>query len=362
MSTGFAEVLPLEDESEIRDVLATLAEHARAVAGAGYVAIEIGDPDQRPVARRACGTFPSSRGASVIVIPIASDGREVARCTVARMHPFDALEEEALAELLERFAPVASRIREAAGRGDQAPRAKHLTRDPERLRREWTAIVAHDLKQPLGAVSVFARLLAGRIGDCSELAHIEVACRRLERQIEDLLDSSAIETNQLNLELADVEVYALITGCIERLSATMRDLIVGVRVSSNTPKVRVDPLRIEQVLENLISNARKYGEPATKIDIAVETRGTEVEIAVTNRGPGIAASELPHIFDRFRRAARARASSTKGLGLGLYIVQGLVAAHGGQVTVESTPGESTTFRFTVRAALGDDDVAYPRCG
>jgi signal transduction histidine kinase len=362
MSTGFATVLRLEDESEIRDVMATLAEHARAIAAASYVTIEIGRPDEQPVARRASGTPPTSTTASTITVPIVHERDEIARCIVSRARPFSGAEHEALTALVNRFAPVAARIRETALSRERPARAKHLAMDGERLRQDWTAIVAHDLRQPTGAIAVFTRLLANRIGECSELKHIEVACKRLERQIDDLLDASAIETDQLKLELENVDLRALIDACVERLSATTRDLSVRVRAASGTPRVRVDPLRIEQVLENLLLNARKYGEPGAAVELAVEPRGADVEIAVTNRGPGISASDLPQIFDRFRRTARARASSTGGLGLGLYIVQGLVAAHGGTVTVESTPGESTTFRFTVRAAEGDDDVAYPRCG
>lgn len=226
-------------------------------------------------------------------------------------------------------------------------------------RRDWTAIVAHDLRQPTFAIGVFARLLANRIGDCPELAHIDTACRRLERQIEDLLDAAAIERNQLTVTLEEVELRELVRSCLERLCTTRPDLRVSVRSSIDRAIARVDPARIEQVLENLILNAYKYGDRSATIGVTIEPRGDELELSVTNRGPGIARAELPFVFQRFRRGSAARAAGT---GLGLYIVQGLIRAHGGRVTVESTPGESTTFRFTVSAARRDDDLAYSRCG
>jgi len=225
-------------------------------------------------------------------------------------------------------------------------------------RRDWTAIVAHDLRQPTFAIGVFARLLANRIGDCPELTHIDTACRRLERQIEDLLDAAAIERNQLTVTLEEVELRELVRSCLERLSTSRPDLRVTVRSSVERALARVDAARIEQVLENLVLNAFKYGD-RTNIVVAIEPRGDEFELSVTNRGPGIARAELPFVFQRFRRGSAAR---TGGTGLGLYIVRGLIKAHGGRVTVESTPGECTTFRFTVSAARRNDDLAYSRCG
>jgi signal transduction histidine kinase len=110
----------------------------------------------------------------------------------------------------------------------------------------------------------------------------------------------------------------------------------------------VDPARIEQVLGNLVSNAVKYGDPHTDIEIDLTSRGGEFEVAVTNRGRGIPADERSDLFQRFRRSQAA--SGVAGLGLGLYICRGLVEAHGGRIRVESTPGRTTTFFFTIPKA------------
>jgi len=107
-------------------------------------------------------------------------------------------------------------------------------------------------------------------------------------------------------------------------------------------RVDVDPQRLEQVLTNLISNAGKYSEPGSDIIVEVAASAAEARISVTNVGPGISPAEQAHLFERFYRAPRAGGRS--GLGLGLYIVHGLVVAHGGRIWVESEPGRATTFR------------------
>ena len=112
----------------------------------------------------------------------------------------------------------------------------------------------------------------------------------------------------------------------------------------------IDPDRIQQVLTNLIGNAAKYGDPETDIVVVTETRDDDVEVSVTNHGPGIPAEEIPRLFSRFKRTVGASASATPGTGLGLYIAKGLIEAHGGRIWVDSTPGELTTFHFAVPRA------------
>ena len=109
-------------------------------------------------------------------------------------------------------------------------------------------------------------------------------------------------------------------------------------------RVSVDPDRIHQVFDNLISNAVKYGRPGAEIRIECLDRGEVLEVVVTNQGSGIPAHELPRLFSRFGRTRDARAEHTPGIGLGLYITRGLVEAHGGRIWAESVPGESTSFR------------------
>jgi signal transduction histidine kinase len=114
--------------------------------------------------------------------------------------------------------------------------------------------------------------------------------------------------------------------------------------------LEVDPARIEQVLGNLLSNAAKYSTLDSPIGLTIERRGAAVEVAVSNAGPGIAPDEVPRLFERFYRTRGAQAGERPGVGLGLYITKGLVEAHGGRIWVESAPGETTTFWFTLPIA------------
>jgi signal transduction histidine kinase len=109
-------------------------------------------------------------------------------------------------------------------------------------------------------------------------------------------------------------------------------------------------MRIEQVLANLLSNAAKYGDAHAPIQLRIDRITTEVQIAVTNRGKGIAADELPRLFDRFARSPAAAGSGVPGLGLGLYITKEIVEAHGGRIWAESEPGKRTTFHVVLPAA------------
>jgi signal transduction histidine kinase len=119
------------------------------------------------------------------------------------------------------------------------------------------------------------------------------------------------------------------------------------------PCLEADPGRVEQVLTNLLTNAAKYADSGNEIVVEVAPRGRGGVVSVTNRGPGLRPEELPRVFSRFYRTKRARTGPAEGLGLGLYISKGLVEAHGGRVAVQSVPGETTTFSFTLptRAAV-----------
>jgi len=123
--------------------------------------------------------------------------------------------------------------------------------------------------------------------------------------------------------------------------------LMTVREAGVSRTAWADPGRVEQVIANLLSNAYKYGAPGTEIRIDVEGREDEVEVTVTNRGRGIPPEELPRLFQRFARSKRSQAAGVAGIGLGLYICKGLVEAQRGRIWVESTPGETTTFHFTL---------------
>ncbi|MDC0742985.1 sensor histidine kinase [Polyangium mundeleinium] len=216
----------------------------------------------------------------------------------------------------------------------------------ERLRQEWTSVVAHDLRQPVTTIMTLAGALARSGADATARSRgerIVGSAARLSRMIGDLLDGSRIETHRLELLRAPTDIPALLGRVIEASDNRER---VTISIHGEIPALFVDAQRIEQVAENLLSNAVKYGFPGTPIELLAERRGDEVVVAVRNQGPGIPPEDMRTLFERFQRG-RAKGSMIKGLGLGLYIVRGLVEAHGGRVEAHSVPGEITMFSLSL---------------
>lgn len=227
-----------------------------------------------------------------------------------------------------------------------------VLKDIERLREQWTAVVAHDLRQPLAVISMSVRTLEHALAAAPgspvarALARIHGAVARQQRMICDLLDAARIEACQLTIEPAPFDLRTLLAEVAARMqAATARS--IELRLAPALPPVLADAGRVEQIMENLLSNAFKYGDPAGEVTIAAHAEERHVVVATTNRGAALAADELSRLFTRFHRARTA--GSKEGLGLGLYIVHGLVEAHGGRIWVECA-GDTTTFRFTLPVA------------
>lgn len=221
----------------------------------------------------------------------------------------------------------------------------------DRLRAEWNAVIAHDLRQPLNAIALNAQLIARKKKDAADVGRpveqIAHSARRLNRMINDLLDLSRLEARQLKLVRQPVDLASLVHVSVERMAAEAPDRRFDLRAPSSLPFVDIDADRIVQVLDNLLSNAIKYGAPETPIEVEIVLRDLDLLVSIKNQGPGIAPEDLPHLFQRFHRVGTDKHSHIKGVGLGLYIVQQLIEAHGGRVQAESTPGGKTTFCFTL---------------
>jgi PAS domain S-box-containing protein len=223
----------------------------------------------------------------------------------------------------------------------------------ERLRAEWSSVIAHDLRQPLSAVSLYANVLAKRTEDPALLPAIDriaTAARRLDRMIQDLLDLSRLDARQLSLSREPLDPEGAVRASVATAALAAPDRRFEVRILAELPRIDADRDRLAQVLDNLLGNAVKYGAAGTPVVVELGADAGEVTISVTNLGQGIAPEELPHLFQRFHRTAEARRSGVKGIGLGLYITRALVEAHGGRIAVESAPGGATTFRVRLPCA------------
>jgi PAS domain S-box-containing protein len=223
----------------------------------------------------------------------------------------------------------------------------------EREREEWISIITHDLRQPITIILGYAELLARQLGRAGTLEQRQAidnaltAARNLNRMIGDLLDVSRIDTRRLSLQTQPVDLVALLWAIAERSREMIQGHPIRLTIRSELPPIAVDASRIEQVLDNLLTNAAKYSDPGTDIEVRIERSDAEVAIAVTNHGRGIAPEDLPRLFSRFYRTPEAQVGRVGGLGLGLYIAKGVVEGHGGRIWAESTPGQNTTFRFTL---------------
>ncbi|MCY1072037.1 PAS domain S-box protein [Nannocystis sp. RBIL2] len=228
----------------------------------------------------------------------------------------------------------------------------------ERLREQWTAVVAHELRQPVQMIHACARTIE-RAGaserdplTAKSVGRILAAAGRLERMIKDLLDAARIEARQLSLRRETIDVGAVLAEVVARLADTT-DRSLRLDVAPGLPPVRGDAVRIEQIAENLLTNALKYGDPRGPIVVEVRPHGHEVMVSTINQGQRLLPAEIDCLFKRFYRSRAVAA--VEGLGLGLYIAHGLVEAHGGRIWVESGD-TSTSFRFTLPLAeAGGED-------
>jgi signal transduction histidine kinase len=244
------------------------------------------------------------------------------------------------------------------GTSQDITRVKNL----ERMKEEWTSVIAHDLRQPIGVITMSAEMLpelhAGEISksESATVNHIRSAARSLARMVDDLIDVSRLEAHRLSLERSWFDPERLVRETLEHLKHLTGRSRIDVSASTATP-VFVDEGRFEQILGNLVSNAVKYGERDGDIQVRLTRRDDHVLFSVANRGRGIPQHELSALFTRFGRSSTSHGAGVPGLGLGLYIARGLVEAHGGRMWAESVPGDTTTFHFSLPCRREDAAAA-----
>jgi signal transduction histidine kinase len=295
-------------------------------------------PDGTPLEREQTPALRALRGEELVaheVLARRADGQEVPILTYAS--PIRGMDERILGAVavFEDITPL---------------------KDLERLRQEWTAMVAHDLRGPLTSILGWAHILAERAKrqrdaaeDRKAIERISSSALQVQRLVNDLLDAAQAEIGHLSVRPRVADVPVLVQEVVQRTAAETRGHPVRTRIRGAIPPANLDPGRVEQVLGNLLSNAAKYGTPGTAILVTVSASNGWVEVEVTNRGPGIPTEELPHLFSRYYRTREALTSHVHGIGLGLYLCRELVEAHGGRIWCESTPGRSTSVHFTLPA-------------
>ena len=226
----------------------------------------------------------------------------------------------------------------------------------ESLRRDFVANVSHELRTPVTAVRSAAETLRTAASDPTALARfldiIDRNAERLQHLVDDLLDLSRIESRQYRLRPEDVSVGPALQQITDPLRerAEKKRISLRVDVGPEVPPVHADPRALQQVVTNLIDNAIKYCGDGCEVVARASPGASEVRILVSDNGPGIEAKHLPRLFERFYRVDLGRSRDQGGTGLGLSIVKHLVEAMGGRVTVESAPGQGSSFSFTLPRA------------
>jgi signal transduction histidine kinase len=240
-----------------------------------------------------------------------------------------------------------------AGRLQDADRQQ---RELDALRRDLVAWASHDLQTPLAAIRVQIEALAdGMVDDpATSQRYLQTTRRQVEdlsALINDLFQVAQFDAGGLLIQPAPCSLSDLVSDTLESFGALARERGVSISgsVAAGVDPALLDSPRIGRVLNNLIGNALRHTPKGGSVKCTAERDGKHVWIEVADTGEGIAPEDLPHIFERFYRGDKSRSRSTGGAGLGLAIVQGIIRAHGGEISVESKPGAGATFRISLTA-------------
>lgn len=297
-----------------------------------------------------------------VVILTGADDRSIDRAAMRHGAIDYLVKSEITAGLLERT------IRYSLERHRFAQQQRKLAAENERLyqqaqqalemRDEMHRIVAHDLKNPLNTMGLALQLMERHVRNDADAEQFSrqletqrLCISRMKRLIQDLLDAARIEDGRLELQRVALRPNELIERALEEHEIAAADESVELvgDAPGDLPFIDVDARRMAQVFANLISNAIKFTAQGGTVELSAEVAGDGdiVRFSVSDTGRGIAEDKLPHLFERFWQEDREEA---RGAGLGLAICKGLVEAHGGEIWAESTPGEGSTFSFTVPLA------------
>jgi len=342
------EVERIAGESGAPHPVDPVAAHAvAAVLRSGKTEWSFGVPDALLVERaRSPAHLEQLRAArilSYVVAPLCARGQVLGTLTLVTTarsgRHYDASDVRTAEELAERLA--AARDNAALYKREQ---------EAVRVRDDFLSIASHELRTPLTPLRLQVQILRRLLANGGALARdklsgsldtLERQTERLSRLVSDLLDVSRITSGKLTLHRERLDLADLAREVVERYAGASQSRIA---LHTESAPGSWDRARLEQVATNLLANAIKYGQ-GKPIEVSVARQDGAALLVVRDRGIGIAPQDVERIFGRFERAASA--SSYGGLGLGLYIAQQIAAAHGGRITVESAPGQGSTFAVSL---------------
>ena len=330
------ELLRARDRDELYDVAERTANELIDDGSATLVA---------PPETDGVGTHAFSAPVEVRGEPVAELVADASPLRIRRAH--DSLETVAseLALSLEREQLLAAERETAAALATQNERLREL----DGMKDQFVSTVSHELRTPLTSMVGYLEILLGEeVGELSEdqkrfLEIVDRNSRRLNSLIEDILMTSRLDTGRLSIEPEAVDMGTLVTERVESIhgAADQKGVELRLSVADSVPELWADPMRVGQVVDNLLSNAFKFTPPGGTVAVMVTMDGESIRIDVSDTGVGIPPDEVDRLFDRFFRASTA--STVPGTGLGLSIARGIAEAHGGTISVASAVGVGTTF-------------------
>lgn len=223
-------------------------------------------------------------------------------------------------------------------------------RELARMQDEFISTISHELRTPLGFIKGYVTTLMREDTTWDEekraefLRIIDDESDRLRELIDNLLDSSRLESGSLSMTLEPARLGPILRGAVQRIQSAHEDMQVTLEIPDDLPIQRIDSTRIAQVLDNFLNNAQKYA-PEANVTVRTTLHEDNVVVEVIDDGRGIDADHTPHLFERFYRVPQE--TSKRGTGLGLYICRKIIEAHSGEIGVESTIGRGTRFYFTL---------------
>lgn len=224
-------------------------------------------------------------------------------------------------------------------------------RELARMQDEFISTISHELRTPLGFIKGYVTTLMRKDATWEPETRLEFLqivdeeADRLRELIDNLLDSSRLETGTLGMTREPIMLAGLIRDSVSRTKSAYPEMKLDLELPEDLPSVYVDPTRVSQVIDNLLSNANKYA-PNALVRIRSQSDDSLVRIEVEDTGPGIAPQHIPHLFERFYRVPEQN-SNVRGTGLGLYICRKIIEAHNGEIGVESREGTGTRIYFTL---------------
>lgn len=238
-----------------------------------------------------------------------------------------------------------------------------LTDYVEQVREEFIATTMHEVRQPLTAISGEAQMLVRMVDrDVPDLerirasaVHIKASTELMVSMLQTLTEISRLALGDLGLQLSSVSLEEVVRKALSNCRPDAQDRVV-LDIAPNADTIgEWDPMRLEQVIGNLIGNALKYSPAGTPVEIKLSADKKSIELSIRDYGIGIPAEDIQHVFSRYTRGGNALEKGIEGLGLGLYLCQGIVKAHGGRIWAESAgAGQGTTIMVALpkQAQLG----------